>query len=400
MFMANAAAKATADEPRKNLLDVASPKSKSNIDSALLKVVAASKTSPLKIMQDYLGLAFGPGKIAFSDYTRLRLFDREFWAGEDRRAVAGHQRSVATYEAVNYRHDWWGMLNNKVASCGYLAAYGFEVIPILSLYCENIRGGGQNVASDEHQLRAFLADETKYPMFGKPAEAQQSFGSIRLQRYLRDENGLETHDGHVVSVDAFIKEVRTHYRTGYVFQKLMSPHAAIRAVCGDRLATVRIMTLTTDAGPQVFRACWKIPAGANMADNYWRAGNLVAKLDIEKGKVLRVLSGSGLDLVECQSHPDTQAPLIGFQIPHWQRMVDTVIDAARLMQHVPLIGWDIAALDDRPLIVEMNPRPDFVLPQLADARGILQPEFTAFITEQQRKFAGYKKMNLHDFKDV
>lgn len=398
--MANAAATATAEKSPKSSIDVAKPREKRNIDSALLKIVAASKTSPLKIMQDYVGLAVGPGKIAFSDYARLRLFDSAFWTGEDRRTVAGQQRSVAIYQAVNYRHDWWGMLENKVASYGYLSAYGFPVIPILALYCENMKSGGQNVVRDEHQLREFLINEANYPMFGKPAEGEQSLGSIRLQRYLSDEKNLETYDGQIVSLDAFIKEVRTHYQTGYVFQKLMSPHAAIRAVCGDRLATVRIITLTTEIGPKVFRACWKIPSGANMADNYWRTGNLLAKLDVAQGKVLRILSGLGLDLVELDHHPDTQAPLIGFQLPHWQRMIDTVIDAARLMQHVPLIGWDVAALDDGPVIVEMNQRPDFVMPQLADARGILQPELTDFLAVQQRRLAEDKKKNMRLFRDV
>jgi hypothetical protein len=374
-------------------IDVARPQAKGNVDAALLKIVAASKTSPLKIMQDYVGLAFGPGKISFKDYTLLRLFDTEFWAGTDRRTIAGQKRAVAINQAINFRHDRWGLLDNKIATGSYLAAYGFPVIPFLALYCENLKPGAAKVACDAHALHSVLTDEANYPMFGKPAESQQSLGSIGLQRYLPQEQSLETREGRVVPLDAFIDQVRTHYPSGYLFQKLVSPHAAIRAVCGDRLATVRIMTLRDETGPRVFRACGKIPAGANTADNYWRKGNLLAKLDIAQGQVLRVLSGSGLDLAQHDRHPDTDAPLIGFQIPHWQRMLDTVIEAARLMQHVPLIGWDIAALDEGPIIVEMNECPDYVLPQLADGRGILEPELMDFMTVQQHKFAEYKKAN-------
>ena len=375
----------------KPVIDVARAETAHKVDSTLLKIVAASGMSPLKVMRDYVGLAFGPGRISFKDYIDFRLFDGAFWAGEDRRLVVGHQRNVVINQIINFRHDWWGMIDNKIAGGSYLAAYGLPIIPTVAIYCDKLKTGPGQVASNENELRAILTDEANYPMFGKPAEGIQSLGSIGLQRYLPQERMLETYEGRLVALDALVDEVRTHYRAGYLFQKFVSPHAAIRAVCGNRLATARLVTLTTEAGPKLFRACWKIPAGANMADNYWRPGNLLAKVDMAQGKVERVLSGKGLDLVQHERHPDSGAALIGFQIPHWQRMVDTVTEAARLMQHVPLIGWDVAALDDGPVIVEMNERPDFFLPQLADGRGILQPELSDFLAVQKSNQAAYEK---------
>jgi hypothetical protein len=399
--MPSATASVDDHEPQeKPFIDVARQQTAHSVDAALLKIVAASKTNPLKIMRDYVGLAVGPGKISFKDYSQLRLFDSAFWAGADRRIVAGQQRVVAIHQTINYRHDWWGLLANKIAACSYLSAYGFPIIPILAVYCENLKTGAANVAWNEQQLHQILTDEANYPMFGKQAEGLQSLGSVGLRRYLPLKKSLETHEGRVVSLDAFVDQLRTHYPTGYLFQKFVSPHTAIRALCGDRLATVRIITLTTETGPKVFRACWKIPAGANTADNYWRKGNLLAKIDIAQGQVLRVLSGRGLDLVQHDRHPDTDAPLISFRIPHWQRMLDTVINAARLMQHVPLIGWDVTALDEGPVIVEMNETPDFFLPQLADGRGILEPELTDFMAVQQRNLAEYKKSNMRAFKEL
>lgn len=399
--MPTAAVKLSDDESlEKPFIDLAQPREKHGVDAALLKIVAASKTSPLSIMRDYVGLAFGPGKISFKDYTRLRLFDRAFWGEEDRRTVAGQQCSAAIYYTVNYRHDWWGLVENKIATCSYLAAYGIPTTPMLAVYCENLKTGAANIASDERQLRDILTNEANYPMFGKPIEEQQSLGSIDLQRYLPQSERLETREGRQFTLGEFVDQLRTHYATGYIFQKLLSPHAAIRALCGDRLATIRVVTLANGASPKIFRACWKIPAGANTADNYWRKGNLLAQVDIAQGQVLRVLSGIGLDLVQQDRHPDSGAPLIGFCIPHWQRVLETAIEAARLMQHVPLIGWDIAVVDEGPIIIEMNERPDFLMPQLADARGILEPELIDFMQAQQHKCAAYKKANRGIFKQL
>jgi hypothetical protein len=197
-----------------------------------------------------------------------------------------------------------------------------------------------------------------------------------------------------------VAEILQHYADGYVFQRFVTPHPAIRALCGDRLPTIRIVTLNADGNPKVFRACWKIPAGANVADNYWRDGNLLARIDVAQGKVLQVMSGTGLGLAHHTVHPDSKLEMIGFQIPHWDAMVATVTEGARLMRHVPLIGWDAAALESGPVIVEMNERPDFLLPQLADARGVLDAELTEALEIQKRKAAERHKVNKGTLKQV
>lgn len=393
--MPNAAVKVSGDDAQeKPFVELAQHRTKHSIDAALLKIVAAANSSPLGVMRDYVGLAFGPGKISFKDYTELRLFDREFWGEEDRRTVVSKRGSVAIWNGINYRDDWWGLVRNKIASSSYLAAYGIPTIPTLAVYCDNLKTGATNVASDERQLHEILVNEANYPMFGKPIEGIQSLGSVGLRRYLPQTESLETCDGRLLPLGEFISLLRANFAKGYIFQKFMSPHADIRAICGDRLATVRVITLATEASPKVFRACWKIPAGANAADNYWRKGNLLAQIDVAQGQVLRVLSGTGLDLLHHDRHPDSGTPLIGFPLPHWQRLLETAIEAARLMQHVPLIGWDIAVLDEGPVIIEMNECPDFVMVQLADGRGILQPELMDFMQVQQGKCAEYKKTML------
>ena len=70
-------------------------------------------------------------------------------------------------------------------------------------------------------------------------------------------------------------------------------------------------------------------------------------------------------------------------------MKATAVEGARLMQQVPMIGWDIAPGPDGAIIVEMNQTPDFFLHQLADARGLLEPEFLAFMAFQKQAAAAH-----------
>ena len=49
------------------------------------------------------------------------------------------------------------------------------------------------------------------------------------------------------------------------------------------------------------------------------------------------------------------------------------------LAEVPLIGWDMAAVEGGALIVEPNFTPDFFMTQLADRRGMLDARFNAFL---------------------
>ena len=96
------------------------------------------------------------------------------------------------------------------------------------------------------------------------------------------------------------------------------------------------------------------------------------------------MTGAGLDLKEVTHHPDTGARLIGAEVPNWAAMKATAVEGARLMHQVPMIGWDMAPGPDGAIIVEMNQTPDVFLHQLADARGLLEPEFLAFMAFQKQ----------------
>jgi hypothetical protein len=368
---------------------VAKPAQELQINVTLQKMAALAHASPLKIMREYCSLAFGPGQISFKDYTRLRLFDDSFYS--EKRSVVGQRKNRDINLTINYRHDWIGLFSNKVASASYLAAHGFPTIPVQGIYIANIASKSSSVIGNHDALRAFLCRDAHYPIFGKPTEGIQSLGSLGIKRYVPASDSLETVRGDEIPLKDYLSDIVEHYPQGYLLQKFLSPHPAVQAMCGNRLATVRIVTLAREGEPDILRACWKIPAGANIADNYWRPGNLLARIDISTGEVLRVLSGSGLELIEPVEHPDTNTPLVGMVVPCWAKLTRIAIEAARLMHQMPLIGFDMAISESGPVIVEMNHTPDFFLNQLADGRGMLDEELIKEIANQKRKAGARSK---------
>jgi hypothetical protein len=369
--------------PKPATIAVAKPARDLNTTLTLQKMAQIANTSALSIMREYCSLAFGPGQVSFQDYTRLRLFDPAFYA--DKRTVVGQRKNSDIDLTINYRHDWIGLFANKIASASYLAAHGFPTIPVQGIYAEKLGSGASSIIRDRDGLRHFLRHVTDYPIFGKPVEGIQSLGSMGIKRYIASSDHLETMGGDSIALEDYVADIVGHYSLGYLFQKFLPPHPAIQAICGDRLATVRVVTLTRDGEPGILRACWKIPSGANLADNYWRAGNLLAQIDVLTGRTLRAMSGTGLEWTPHSAHPDTNAPLVGVDIPCWPELTRTALEAARLMQHMPLIGFDVAVSESGPVIVEMNHNPDFFLNQLADGRGVFDADLIKLIAEQKRK---------------
>ena len=384
---ASAAARAPCAEP--GSLDIARAKAELPMALVLQKMAAETATSPLKVMRDYSNLAFGPGRVSFRDYMNLRLFDDARYAGTDKRSVVGARRNRDITVAVNYRHDWYGLLENKIAANAYLSAFGLPTIPSAAIYSEKLGAGQPRLLADSGELGAFLRRDDVYPLFAKPAEGFQSLGSAGLARYSGVDDRIERTDGETIRVDSFVEDIVTHYASGYLFQPLTLPHPDVVALCGARLATCRMLTLNTENGPKLHRAVWKIPAAGNAADNYWRTGNILARIDPASGRVEGAMTGAGFNLEEVTHHPDTGARLIGARVPNWDLMKAASVEGARLMRQVPMIGWDIAPGPDGPIIVEMNQTPDVFLHQLADARGLLDPEFLAFMAFQKQAAAAH-----------
>jgi hypothetical protein len=338
-----------------------------------------------RLLLDLAKASFGPGRLSYDEFIGLRLFDDAWVAGADISQFVGLDAERRIWMAANNNSEWWGLMRNKLAVTTLLGGYGFPVIPTLALYSDTTCMRGFPILRDPRALGEYLRGSHDYPLFGKPMDSQRSLGSIGLDAYDSDSDSLLTGAARGIRVDDFAAAVAEHYGSGYIFQRRISPHADALAAVGNRLATVRAITILTGEGPQLLRALWKIPAGDNVADNFWRTGNLLATLDLDNGRVVRVVRGTGLALEEVTHHPDTGAALVGIEVPNWREIVSLALEAASTLPEVPLIGWDMAAIDSGALIVEPNFTPDFFMTQLADRRGMLDSRFTAFL--QARKAA-------------
>ncbi|MCC2112105.1 MAG: hypothetical protein KDJ16_08740, partial [Hyphomicrobiales bacterium] len=279
------------DTERTSALDVSHDVSGLMLPELLRMAVERFGKSYTEVVMDLARLSIGPGRLSPEEYFVFRLFDDEALDGADKREFAGYSAGVNIWAKANPREEFFGLLDDKISFDLMMKGYGMPVLETVAFFHRSLPLPGIPSFNDAQGLRRFFTAEAPYPIFGKPRDELQSLGSISLRSYDPKSDSVATANGGLFRLDDVIADIIENYGGGYIFQRTASPHNAVREICGDRLATVRVMTVNFETGPEIFRACWKIPAGDNVADNFWRPGNILAELDIETGTVKRAFSG-------------------------------------------------------------------------------------------------------------
>lgn len=146
---------------------------------------------------------------------------------------------------------------------------------------------------------------------------------------------------------------RKHYDLieEYVFQ-----HSALMALSPSGLNTIRVVTQYFKNEVLVLFAFLRVSVNSFIdnlsADNYSR--NFGCAIDLQTGKVNK--PGTYLNSTKpyVYNHPVTNVAVMGFQIPHWEKCLALIIEAARMVPENRSIGWDVAITDKGPLLIEAN----------------------------------------------
>lgn len=338
----------------------------------------ASGKSLASQMHDILQLSRGFGGLSPREYYYFGLYDDERFPEEEKQRFVGlGVQSQILWQCSD--GQYWGLCCDKLL---FAALMGLHRFPLLNTQAVLHRF---RIVQDARPLRSlddvarFLRDQATFPLFTKPVKGMRSAGSARIDGYDAHRDELLLFPNHRVTVEAYVASIQRYVDDGYLFQDVQHPHERVRAVCGDRLATVRLVMVVGPDGPVPFRAMWKVPTGPNVADNFWRAGNILCGLDPATGRVTRAISGTGTEQVDVANHPDTGVAIKDFVIPHWDRLLGLCRDASSVLPEITLQGWDICVTNDGPLLVEMNVGGDFTLPQLGHAKGMLDERFKAYL---------------------
>ena len=252
-----------------------------------LREAFASGKSLIGLIRDVAALGWGEGRLQPSEYFLYRLYDDARFPGETKRTFLGGDRLAQLLNALDM--PWPKIANDKPTFTALLRGHDLPIPETQAMRHKVRTFPGALTLHAKADVERFLRQQADYPLFGKPTNKVCSLGVANIERFDKGSDCIVTKMGRRVPIGVFADEVEKYAEGGYLFQTRLTPHPKIIGVVGDQISTVRMFVLVDDKGPLLLRASWKIPSGVSVADNFWRAGNMLGGLDVDTGKVIRVL---------------------------------------------------------------------------------------------------------------
>jgi hypothetical protein len=265
---------------------------------------------------------------------------------------------------------WKGTpLNDKSRFAQFCAEHDLRSVPTL-LHLEGERPPAR------------LPDED---LFVKPADGRGGRGAERWDRVAPSTfsgPGADSISGDRL-LERLVERSREH---ALIVQPRLRPHQELLEITAGALPTIRVLTcLNADSEPEVMAAMMRTSFGKNRTVDNLHAGGIGALVDLDSGKLSKSSNlGSDARLGWFSTHPDTGASIEGRVVPLWDEVKEAAVAAHRQFSDRVVVGWDIAVLDDGPILVEGNGNPDLDILQRYMRIGLRQQRLAELLAHHLR----------------
>lgn len=353
-------------------VDHALQQANDDIPTMLEQATASSGKSMGRIRFELVQGFAWPGRITPVDYLAYRLFEKT--KTERREFISDWVHWPI--ESTCGDADLSPVTVDKWLCTQRLREAGIPTAPIVAVIDpeQGVYGDIPTISTTAELLKTF--DYLGQPLFAKPKKLLGSLGAFRID-HVNDDYLVYNRDKRV-NIDGVINGLMGGIP--YVVQPVVENHEKIAAIASS-LATVRVVNMVASDGVRIAAAAFKIPTGDNVADNFWRAGNLIADVDPETGVLRRIVRGSGPNQTECPIHPESGVELLGMELPFWRELIRVNSQTAELFSPIRYQSLDIAFTEEGPVVIEVNSGGSFFIPQVASGRGFLTAENREFFED-------------------
>lgn len=344
-----------------------------NLLQKLTKAAREIGSNPIAIGLDFRKLSRGRGKLKMQEYLRYGLYDRSKWSDDERsRFVSSDQHWPIVEKCID--KEWWAVTEDKWISSVLLETAKIPVPSTLAVFDKGVRAyPGCTKLSDAAELEQFLKATPAFPLFAKALAGAGSAGALKI-------SGVTDTHVQIVGRDpvTFEDVANTLFGTWpYIIQACLTPHDFFDGLT-DATATVRCLNIIDEDCLQVPYTVLKLPGVGNVADNFWRSGNMICDVDPETGEIRTLVQNDNGDLRKLTAHEASGRALIGEKLPDWEAL--RRINAEVALMHAPnrFASTDMALTKDGPVVVEVNNGSAFELFQIATGKGLLTDDMLAF----------------------
>lgn len=137
----------------------------------------------------------------------------------------------------------------------------------------------------------------------------------------------------------------------FLAEELIVQDKRMAALHGGSVNTVRVPAIICKGEVKIFHPFFRVGVGDAVVDNNG-FGGIAASVDAETGVVYtRGLTKKGHWYIK---HPDTNAQIVGFQIPEWDALIELTKKLTPLVEGTRYIAWDFALTEKGWIVVEAN----------------------------------------------
>ena len=261
-------------------------------------------------------------------------------------------------------------LNDKTRFAQFCAANGIRSVPTIT-----------RLPGDEAPQPLPRCD-----LFVKPVAGRGGRGAERWD-YIGSQSFSGPH-GEQLTRGALLRRLMARSRHGpLIVQPRMLPHPDLAVITAGALPTVRVLTcLNAQREPEVIAGVMRASLGKNRTVDNLHAGGIAAAIDLECGTLSRATNlGSDARLGWLSLHPDNGAQIEGRVVPCWNEVKECAIAAHRKFNDRVVIGWDIAVLEDGPILIEGNGTPDLDILQRFRRVGLREHRFAELLAYHLRE---------------
>lgn len=348
-----------------------------DVPAAMRDLAAKGGPGILRQSISLIALSFGRQKVRPEEYFTYALwrkdrrgaFLRDFLSNRRKRefnaALEMPDRGRAT-EALDDKLQTEALMraaNLPVVQTRAVFAPGQPKVPDLP---------GLSVLRTTEDVAAFLSSSENLPLFGKPRNDSFARGAAAITG-LASATTLRFANGEDVPIQGLAEEIGRDWAAGYLFQPFYEMEPSLSAHAGRAMASLRIVTLWTEAGIEPWYAVIRLPARDAMHDGDAIGERIWGLIDLGSGEVIRLRSlrdPHAGDLIH-GNNPDL--PFLGYRMPHWSEALRITCLGHQSFPGHGIIGWDVFLTAEGAVLNEANASPGHLY-QVAAQRPLLNPE--------------------------
>lgn len=166
---------------------------------------------------------------------------------------------------------------------------------------------------------------------------------------------IQSTNGIVTDTNRSVKDLFASYKQCYIVQERLEQHPDLAKLNPTSLNTIRVMSYHRGNEVIILYAVIRIGRKGQIIDNE-TAGGIKADIDLQTGRIMGCAMGSPTEgrmpLTDVGTSTD------GYQIPCFDKVMETVKEMHLRIPYFNLIGWDMSVdKEGKPTLIEWNSAP-------------------------------------------